>query len=73
LFEIVVGRPAKDEAEILADVSRFFSEMIQSRLSVEWRRQSSFRYIFETLKQHDFEIVSGVDSSEVLSVVGWVE
>jgi hypothetical protein len=55
------------------DVPTFVYEMIKSGLSGEWRRLSSFQNIFETLKQHNFEIVSGVDSAEVLSFVGWVE
>jgi serine/threonine protein kinase len=56
LFEIVVGRPAKEEADIPVDVPMFVSEMIKSRLSGEWRRLSSFLDNFETLKQHNFEI-----------------
>jgi hypothetical protein len=73
LFEIVVGCPANDEAAIPADVPTFVSEMIEVGLSSESRSLSSFRDIFETLKRHDFGIVAGVDSAEVLRFVGWVE
>jgi hypothetical protein len=72
LFEIVVDRLAKDEADIPADVREFVSEMIKSGLSGECRRLSSFQDILETLKQHDFRIVSGVEPAEVLSFGGWV-
>jgi hypothetical protein len=73
LFEIVVGGPASDEAAVAADVPEFVSEMIEAGLSGESRRLSSFQDIFETLKQHDFGIVAGVDSAEVLDFVGWIE
>jgi hypothetical protein len=73
LFEIVVGRPVNDEANIPAEVPMFVSEMIKTELSGEKRRQSSFYDIFKTLKQHNFGIVSGVDSAEVLAFVDWVE
>jgi hypothetical protein len=73
LSEIIVGFPVEDEANIPADVPKFVCEMIKSRLSDEWRRQSSFLDIFETLKQNNFGIVSGVDTAEVCAFVGWVE
>jgi hypothetical protein len=56
LFEIVIGGPAKGEA----DVPMFVCEIIKSGLLRESRRLSSFRDLFETLKQHDFTILSGV-------------
>jgi hypothetical protein len=73
LFEIVTGHPAKNEADIPADVPKFVSEMIRSGFSGEYTRLSSFLDIFETLKRHSFGIVSGIDSLEVLSDVSWVE
>jgi hypothetical protein len=73
LFEIVVHRPAKDEADIPTEGLKFVSEMIKTRLSGEKRRRSSFCDIFQTLKQHDFGIVSGVDSADVLVFVDWGE
>jgi hypothetical protein len=73
LIEIVVGRPAKDEMDIPTDIPTFVSKMIKTGLSNEWRRLSSFLDIFETLKQHNFEILSGVDSGEVSTFVEWVE
>jgi hypothetical protein len=48
-------------------------DVIQTGFSSEWRRLSSFRDIFEILKQHNFEIVPGVDSEEVSTFVEWVE
>jgi serine/threonine protein kinase len=73
LFEIVVGHPLKDEAEIPSDVPTFVCEMIKSGLSGERRRLSSFQGIFETLTQNNFAIVSGIHSAEVWSYVGWIE
>jgi serine/threonine protein kinase len=73
LFEIIVGHPANDEMSIPADVPNFVSEMIEAGLSRKSRRLSSFRDVFEILKQHDFGIVAGVDSADVLSFIGWVE
>jgi serine/threonine protein kinase len=73
LFEIIVGRPASDEVSVPADVPMFVSDLIEAGLSGKSRRLSSFWDIFETLKRHDFEIVAGVDSADVLSFVGWVE
>jgi hypothetical protein len=73
LSEIIVGFPVEDEANIPADVPKFVCEMIQSGLSGEWIRQFSFLDIFETLKQNNFGIVSGVDTAEVCAFVSWVE
>jgi hypothetical protein len=73
LFETVVGRLATDEVDIPTNIPNFVSEMIKTGFSREWRRLSSFRDIFEILKQHNFEIVSGVDSVEVSPFVEWVE
>jgi serine/threonine protein kinase len=73
LFEIIVGRPASEEVSVPADVPTFVSDRIEAGRSGKSRRLSSFWDIFETLKRHDFEIVAGVDSADVLSFVGWVE
>jgi hypothetical protein len=73
LFEIVVGHPATDEMDIPTDIPNFVSEMIKIGFSSEWRRLPSFRDIFEILKRHNFEIMSGVDSGEVSIFVEWVE
>jgi hypothetical protein len=61
LFEIVVGRAANDEMDIPTDIPMFVSEIM--RLSGRSSRLPSFVDIFETLKQHDFGIVVGVDSA----------
>jgi hypothetical protein len=73
LFEIAVGRPAKDEAHRPADLPMFVGEMTETGLSSESRRLTSFRKIFETQKQGDFAIVSGVDLADVLTFVDWIE
>jgi hypothetical protein len=72
-FEIIVGHSVKDEMDMPGDIPRFVSELIKIGFSREWKRLSSFRDIFEILKQHNFEIVSGVDSGEVSTFVDWVE
>jgi hypothetical protein len=71
LFEIVAGCPANDEASVRADIPWFVSEMMG--LSGQSREMTSFCDIFNTLKQHNFAIVSGVDSAEVLAFVDWIE
>jgi hypothetical protein len=47
--------------------------MIKTGFSRHPRRVPSFRDVLKTLKRHNFAIVSGVDSAEVLAFVGWVE
>jgi uncharacterized protein YlbG (UPF0298 family) len=59
--------------DIPTDIPNFVSEMIKTGFSREWRRLSSFGDIFKILKQHNFEIVPGVDSEEVSNFVEWVE
>jgi hypothetical protein len=73
LFEIIVGRPPNDETDIPADVPIFVYDLIKAGLSSEMGRRFSFLNVFETLKLHDFKIIAGVDSAEVLSFVDWIE
>jgi hypothetical protein len=73
LFEIIVGRPPNDEADIPAGVPILISDMIETGFSSEMGRRSSFLNVFETLKSHNFKIVSGVDSAEVVAFVDWIE
>jgi hypothetical protein len=47
--------------------------MIQILLLGETRILPSFDVIFETLKQHKFEIVCDVDTAEFCALVDWVE
>jgi hypothetical protein len=61
LFDILVACPVIDGVNVPANIPRFVSEMIRTRFSREWRRLSSCQDIFEILKQHNFQIVSGVD------------
>jgi hypothetical protein len=72
-FEIGVGNPAKGEVSIPTDVPWIVSDLIKTGLSRKSRRESSFIDIFEILNDHNFEIMAGVDSAEVLTVVKWVE
>jgi hypothetical protein len=69
LFEIAVGRPASHEASVPADVPLFVSEMIETGHSGAWKRLSSFRDVFKTLKQYNFEIMAVVDYPDVLAFV----
>jgi hypothetical protein len=73
LFEIIVGRAPNDEADIPADVPMVVSDMSKAELSSEMGRCFSFLNIFETLKSHDFKIIAGVDSAEVVAFVDWIE
>jgi hypothetical protein len=79
LIEIIVGHPVilsgveQCEVTLPRDVPVFVSELIESGQSREWRIGHSFNDIFEILKTNDFEIVSGVDSADVLAFVDWVE
>lgn len=58
------------EADITADIPMFLCEMMKTGLWGEWKRLFSFLNIFEIPKQYDFEIMSEIDSAEVLSCVG---
>jgi hypothetical protein len=51
----------------------FVSDLTEAGLSGESKRLSLFWDIFEILKRHDFGIMAGVDSADVLGFVGWVE
>jgi hypothetical protein len=51
----------------------FVLELIEAGQSPRWRRQQTFNDIFNILKENKFEIVSGVDSADVLTFIDWVE
>jgi hypothetical protein len=58
---------------IPTNVPMFVLKLIETGQSPGSRRQQSFNNIFNILKKNDFEIVSGVDSADVLTFVDWVE
>jgi serine/threonine protein kinase len=73
LFELVVGRPAKDEISVPRDIRRFVCEITEKGLWLKSVREFTFHDIFEILKQNKFQIEDGVDSKEVSAFVSWVE
>jgi hypothetical protein len=79
LFEIIAGHPmilsgvCHGEIRVPTNVPMFVLELIEAGQSPESRRQQTFNNIFDVLKKNDFEIVSGVDSADVLTFVDWVE
>jgi hypothetical protein len=68
---------ANEELIFPAGVAGFVSEMIEEGLNPPPRgakgEELSFVAIVETLKDNEFQIVSGVDAAEVSAFVGWVE
>jgi serine/threonine protein kinase len=78
LFEIIVGHPlmqsgvGNGQVTIPTNVLMFVSEFIEAGQSPRGRQQS-FNEIFNVLKRHHFEIISGVDSADVLAFVNWIE
>jgi serine/threonine protein kinase len=73
LFEIVAGRPAKDEISVPANIPAFISGIIEFGLSSFSGTSYSFNTILRILKQNNFQIEDGVDSAEVSAFVSWVE
>jgi hypothetical protein len=73
LFEVVFGRPPEGEASIPTGIPDFVSKIIESGLSPISGRRYSFNTSLEILKQNDFQIEDGVDSTEVSGFVNWVE
>jgi tRNA A-37 threonylcarbamoyl transferase component Bud32 len=73
LFEILVGRSAKDELSLPTNIPSFVSTMIKLRLDRESERGDSFNDILKILKQNNFQIEEHVDSAEVSAFVNWVE
>jgi hypothetical protein len=73
LFELVFGRPPGHELSIPTGIPDFVSTIIKLGLSPISRRSYSFNTILDILKQNDFKIEDGVDSTEVSGFVSWVE
>jgi hypothetical protein len=79
LIETLVGHPATQsdvsngQSIFPTDVPLFVLEMISANQSAEQGITESFNDILDVLKKSHFEILSGVDSAEVLRFVTWVE
>jgi hypothetical protein len=79
LIEIIIGHPAmlsgvgKDPVIVPTDIPMFVSKLIEARQLPKSRIRQTFNDIFDVLKDHDFRIVPGVDSDDVLAFVRWVE
>jgi serine/threonine protein kinase len=79
LIEILVGPPATQsdisngQMIFPADVPMFVLKMISGDQWPDEGISESFNHIFDVLKENDFEILSGVDSAEVLRFVRWIE
>jgi tRNA A-37 threonylcarbamoyl transferase component Bud32 len=73
LFELLFGYPPQGEASIPTDIPDFVSRIIKSGFSPISRRSCSFNTILDILKQNNFRIEEGVNSSEVSALVSWVE
>jgi hypothetical protein len=78
LIEIIVSHPAtqsdvsNDQVIFLTDVPIFVLEMISVKHSSHGGISESFNNIFDVLEENDFQIMSGVDSAEVLTFVTWI-
>jgi hypothetical protein len=72
LFELVVGRPAKNERSVPRNIPRFVREIIERGLWMKSKREFTFHSIFKRLKQNEFRIEEGIDSAEVSSFVSCV-
>jgi hypothetical protein len=79
LIEILVGHPATQsdvsngQAILSPDIPMFVLEMISVDQSADRGISESFNDIFDHLKKNNFQILSGVDSAEVLMFVTWIE
>jgi hypothetical protein len=68
----VIGDPAEESGCSLS-VPSFVLTLIEQRPSSDFRETLSFVDIFETLKVNDFQILEGVDWTEVSKIVSWIE
>jgi hypothetical protein len=81
LFEIVVGQPRRSESSIPPDIPSFVSEIIEKNsvqnlmeVSVHNLKGNIHSMIFlKILKTNEFRILDDVDSTEVSTLVNWVE
>jgi hypothetical protein len=54
-------------------VPLFVNEIIERGHSTDCEAVESFADILQTLKQHDFKILEGVNIEEVTNFVSWIE
>jgi serine/threonine protein kinase len=79
LVEIIVGHPithsdvSHGRKLLSPDLPTFVSQLISADKSSDQGIRESFNDIFNILKMNDFQILSDVDSVEVLRFVDWVE
>jgi hypothetical protein len=79
LFEIMFGHPStllevlNDERNLGSDIPIFVRELLVAEQSQECGFRQSFNDIFKILKNNDFQMFSGVDFSDLLGLVEWVE
>jgi hypothetical protein len=73
LFEVIVGRPMNGETSIPWTVPEFVSKIIEEGVWSESNIRCSFCNIDQILKDNNFNIVEGVNSSEVLAFVKLIE
>jgi serine/threonine protein kinase len=79
LIEIILGHSATQsdvsngQVIFSADVPIFVLEMISAKQSSRGGISESFNNIFDVLKEHNFQILSGVDSAELLTFVTWIQ
>jgi hypothetical protein len=69
---IIIGDSAEKGGSSLS-VPGFVLDMIERGEFLDSNAKLSFVDIFETLKNNDFRILDGVDSTEVSSFVSWIE
>jgi serine/threonine protein kinase len=72
LSQIVIGSSTMDIGG-RGRVPSYVWNLIESELSPDMSSNVSFNVFFETLKQHKFKILEGVDSHEVSQFVAWIE
>jgi serine/threonine protein kinase len=78
LFEIIVGHPwtLSDDANSEGILDPIVPEMVLDiidAIGMDCGSKCSLNSIFSILEANDFQIVSGVDSAEVLAFVHWVQ
>jgi hypothetical protein len=69
----VFGCPPQCDTSIPTGIPDFVSELIPSSLFHISGRSYSFNTILDILKQNDFQIEDGVNSTEVSAFINWVE
>jgi serine/threonine protein kinase len=72
LSRIVIGDSAEERGCSLS-VPEFVFDMIERGQSSDSKATLSFVDIFEIMKENDFRILEGIDSTEVSNFVRWIE